>query len=116
MLEVYHNGKHTCVPKPNRSAQDSFIVENIKKHGVNTTPKELARIEMTAELNRQLEAGVTDMEAIVSIASKLTDRKRIQNIKAQINNHVKSEKHSLSAVAELKSITDTCDKFLMMPT
>ena len=50
------------------------------------------------------------MKAIVNIATQLTDSKRIQDLK-KIANEVKSERHSLSSVAELKTCTDTVDNF-----
>ena len=60
---------------------DQFILDQIKKHGNDTTPKQLAQLEMTAELNKQIEMGCTDMDAIINIASQLTDRNRIKQIK-----------------------------------
>ena len=53
------------------------------------------------------------MSAIVNIAAKLTNKQRISEIKRRLQTQLKSEKHSLSAVAELKSITDTSDKYLI---
>ena len=113
LLEIYHHGKHTCHAKPPPDTNDKYILEQIKKYGTKTTPKQLAQLEMTAELNKQIESGCTDMDAIINIASRLTDRNRIRQIKQKLNNEVKSEKHSLSAVAELKAITDTSDKYLI---
>ena len=51
------------------------------------------------------------MMAIVNIATQLTDSKRIADLKKKILNEVKSERHSLSSVAELKTCTDTVDNF-----
>ena len=51
------------------------------------------------------------MMAIVNIATQLTDSKRIADLKKKISNEVKSERHSLSSVAELKKCTDTVDNF-----
>ena len=81
--------------------------------GGKVTPKELAHIQMTKELSKQMEEGVTDMAAIVNIAAKLTNKQRITEIKWRMQTQLKSEKHSLSAVTELKSITDTSDRYLI---
>ena len=113
LLEIYHQGKHTCTPSAPRDVDDAFIKEKLTKHGLTTTPKELAQLEMTEELNKQLQSGVTDMAAIINIAAKLTDRKRINNIKAKLQTTVKSAKHSLGAVADLKSVTDTTDPYFI---
>ena len=53
------------------------------------------------------------MSAIVDIAAKLTNKQRISKIKQRIQTQLKSKKHSLSAVGELKSIRDTSDKYLI---
>ena len=81
--------------------------------GGKVTPKELAHIQMTKELLKQMEEGVTNMAAIVNIAAKLTNKQWITEIKQRMQTQLKSEKHSLSAVAELKSITDTSDRYLI---
>ena len=112
-LRVYHNGNHTCHLKPNTTENDDFINESLKSLGGKVTPKELAQIQMTKELQKQMEEGVTDMAAIVDIAAKLTNKQRISEIKSRMQTQLKSEKHSLSAVAELKTITDTSDRFLI---
>ena len=113
LLQIYHKGEHTCIPQQKKNSKDDFITSAIKRHGVNTTPKELAQLEMTAELNRQLELGVTDMDSIINIAAKLVDKTRINNIRATMQQQVQSEKHSLSSVAGLKEVTDTTDKYLI---
>ena len=60
-----------------------------------------------------MESGETDMNAIIDIAAKLTNKQRIRDIKKRMTTQLKSEKHSLSAVAELKAICDTSDKYLI---
>ena len=49
----------------------------------------------------------------MEIAATMSDKKRIQNIKGKIQQELKSERHSMSAVAELKLCTDTADHFLI---
>ena len=68
---------------------------------------------MTKELQKQMESGETDMNAIIDIAAKLTNKQRIRDIKKRMTTQLKSEKHSLSAVEELKAICDTPDKYLI---
>ena len=53
------------------------------------------------------------MAAIIEIAVKLTNKQRISDIKKRMTTQLKSEKHSLSTVAELKAICDTTDKCLI---
>ena len=113
MLEVYHQGTHTCNPKPETTANDKEIEDSVKKYGAKVTPKEMAQMRMTEELKKQFDSGVLDMDKIVDIGAQFTDRKRISMIKSRIQNEMKSEKHSMSAVAELKTCTDTSDKFLI---
>ena len=68
-------------------------------------------LQMTKEMTRQQTTGEINMMAIVNIATQLTDSKRIANLKKKISKEVKSERHSLSSVAELKTCTDTVDNF-----
>ena len=74
-------------------------------------PRQLAFAQMTKEMTRQQTTGEINMMAIVNIATQLTDSKRIADLKKKISNEVKSERHSLSYVAELKTCTDTVDNF-----
>ena len=113
MLEVYHQGEHTCNCKPEAAVNDKVIEESVKKYGGKVTPKEMAQMRMTEELKNQFDSGVLDMDKIIDIGAQFTDRKRIAMIKSRIQNEMKSEKHSMSAVAELKTCTDTSDKFLI---
>ena len=113
VLEVYHYGTHSCQVKPKTAENDSFIEENLQKFGVAVGPKKLAQLKMTEEMRNQIETGHLDMNKIIEIGARLTDKTRIQQIKRRMENEMKSEKHSISAVAELKSITDTSDKCLI---
>ena len=113
LLEVYHKGKHNCQLKSNTEEHDQVIEENIKRFGANVGPKELAQMKMTEELKKQLNSQGFDMDKIVEIAATMSDNKRIQNIKGNIQQELKSERHSMSAVAELKLCTDTADHFLI---
>ena len=45
-----------------------------------------------------MESGETDMNAIIDIAAKLTNKQRIRDIKKRMTTQLKSEKHSLSAL------------------
>ena len=112
-LEVYHHGKHECQVRPNVSNNDQYVQRSLQEVGVTVGPKELAKIQMTKELQKQMESGETDMNAIIDIAAKLTNKQRIRDIKKRMTTQLKSEKHSLSAVAELKAICDTSDKYLI---
>ena len=111
MLHAYHQGKHECHVKPNVYENDAYINQALKESGGAMGPKQLASAQMTKEMTRQQTTGVIDMKAIVDIATQLTDSKRIADLKRKISNEVKSERHSLSSVAELKTCTDTVDNF-----
>ena len=113
LLEIYHHGNHTCMAKPDTSQNDEYVKKSLQEVGVKVGPKELAQIQMTKELQKQMETGETDMAAIIEIAAKLTNKQRISDIKKRMTTQLKSEKHSLSAVAELKAICDTTDKYLI---
>ena len=113
LLHVYHKGNHTCQLKPKTTENDSFIEENIRKFGANVGPKRLAQLKMTEEMQKQLRDGEMDMDKIIDIGARLTDKTRIQNIRKRMEREMRSERHSISAVAELKAITDTSDKYLI---
>ena len=113
LLEVYHQGEHTCHLKSDTTLHDKEIEDSIKRFGGRVTPKEMAQMRMTEELKKQFDSGELDMDKIIDIGGQFTDRKRIQNIKSRINQEMKSEKHSMAAVAELKTCTDTSDNFLI---
>ena len=113
LLEVYHQGQHICQCKPNVEANDILIEENIKKFGADVGPKQLAQMKMTEVLKKQMDSGDFDMDEIVDIAAKMTDKARIRRIRQKLHHELKSEKHSISAVAELKVCTDTSDNFLI---
>lgn len=113
LLTVYHSGEHTCTCKIDIYENDVFIQQALKETSGAVGPRELAKIKMTKELQSQRVKGQNDMMAIVNIASQLTDSKRINDIKRKINFDLKNELHSLSAVGELKSTTDTKDKYLI---
>ena len=111
MLLVYHQGKHQCHVKPNIYENDDYINQALKGSGCAMGPKQLAFAQMTQEMTRQQTTGEINMMAIVNIATQLTDSKRIADLKKKISNEVKSERYSLSSVAELKTCTDTVDNF-----
>ena len=113
MLQVYYQIHHICTPKPETTANDKGIEDSVKKYEAKVTPKEMAQLKMTEELKKQFDSGVLDMDKIVDIGAQFTDRKRISMIKSRIQNEMKSEKQSMSAVAELRTCTDTSDKFLI---
>ena len=73
----------------------------------------MAQMKMTEELKKQFNSGVLDMDKIIDIGSVFTNMDRIHQIKVRMQIQMRSEKHSLSAVAELKSCTDTSDKYLI---
>ena len=104
LLSIYIKGNHTCQVRVNTAQNDDYMKKSLTELGGRVTPKELAQIQMTKELEKQMDSGITDMSAIVDIAAKLTNKQRISEIKRRIQTQLKSEKHSLSAVAELKSI------------
>ena len=68
---------------------------------------------MTEEMQKQLRDGEMDMDKIIDIGARLTDKTRIQNIRKRMEREMRSERHSISAVTELKAITDTSDKYLI---
>ena len=80
------------------SYNDQYVQRSLQEVGVTVGPKELAQIQMTKELQKQMESGETDMNAIIDIAAKLTNKQRIKDIKKRMTTQLKSEKHSLSAV------------------
>ena len=109
--QVYHHGKHQCHVKPNIYENDDYINKALEESVCAMGPRQLAFAQMTKEMTRQQTTGEINMMAIVNIATHLTDSKRIADLKKQISNEVKSERHSLSSVAELKTCTDTVDNF-----
>ena len=111
MLQVYHQGKHQCHVKPNIYESDDYVNQALEESGCAMGPKQLAFAQMTKEMTRQQTTGEINMMAIVNIATQFTDSKRIADLKKKILNKVKSERHSLSSVAELKTCTDTVDNF-----
>ena len=111
MLQVYHQGKHQCHVKPNIYENDDYINQALEESGCAMGPRQLAFAQMTKEMTRQQTTGEINMMAIVNIATQLTYSKRIADLKKQISNEVKSERHSLSSVAELKTCTGTVDNF-----
>ena len=113
VLEVYHHGNHSCQTKPKSAENDTYIEENLKRFGCSVGPKKLAQLKMTEEMKNQIETGHLDMNKIIDIGARLTDKTRIQKIRRRMENEMKSERHSISAVAELKSITDTSDNYLI---
>ena len=112
LLEIYHQLQHNCQVKPYLEANDSLIEENIKKYGAHVGPKMLAQMKMTEVLKKQMDSGSFDMDEIVDIAAKMTDKTRIRNIRKKLHHQLKSEKHSISAVAELKVCTDTSEELM----
>ena len=113
LFHVYHKRNHTCQLKPKITENDSFIEENIRKFGANVGPKRLAQLKMTEEMQKQLRDGEMDMDKIIDIGARLTDKTRIQNIRKRMEREMRGERHSISAVAELKTITYTSDKYLI---
>ena len=111
MLQVYHQGQHQCHVKSNIYQNDDYINQNLQESGCASGPKQLAFAQMTKEMTRQQTTGEINMMAIVNITTQLTDSKRIADLKKKILIEVKSERHSLSPVAELKTCTDTVDNF-----
>ena len=53
------------------------------------------------------------MNKIVEIAAKFTDGKKITNLKKKFYTELRSERHSMLAVAELKQVPDTSDPYLI---
>ena len=83
-LEVYHHGKHECHVRPNVTENDQYVQRSLQEVGVTVGPKELAQIQMTKELHKQMETGETDMNAIIDIAAKLTNKQRIRDIEKRM--------------------------------
>ena len=103
ILEVFHLGEHTCEAKQvAQEDDDKFLEDSIRKFGTTLGPKELAKMKMSQELRTQMSSGHYDMTRIADIASKFTDSKKISNMKKKIDQELRSERHSLAAVYELK--------------
>ena len=81
LLSIYHIGEHTCQVKINMTEKDDYMKRSLTELGGRATPKELAQIQMMKELEKQMDSGTTDMSAIVDIATKLTNKQRISEIK-----------------------------------
>ena len=114
ILEVFHLGEHTCEAKQvAQEDDDKFLEDSIRKFGTTLGPKELAKMKMSQELRTQMSSGQYDMTRIADIASKFTDSKKISNMKKKIDQELRSERHSLAAVYELKQVTDTSDPYLI---
>ena len=112
MLQVLSPGKTSVsCQTQNIYENDDYINQALEESGGTMGPKQLAFAQMTKKMTRQQTTGEINMMAIVNIATQLTDSKRIADLKKKISNEVKSERHSLSSVAELKTCTDTVDNF-----
>ena len=74
LLSIYHIGEHTCQVKINTTKNDDYMKRSLTELGGRVTPKELAQIQITKELEKQMDSGTTDMSAIVDIAAKLTNK------------------------------------------
>ena len=53
---------------------DDYMKKSLNELGGRVMPKELAQLQMTKELEKQMDLGTTDMSAIVNVAAKLTNR------------------------------------------
>ena len=114
VLHVFHSGKHSCVAKPaENKEQERIVSEAISRYGTHLGPKEIAKSKMSEELHTQMSSGNYDMSKIVGIASSLCDNKQITNMRKKIDTELRSQKHSISAVAEVKTVTDTSDQALI---
>ena len=78
LLEVCHHGQHKCQLKPDATEHDEYVKKSLQEIGAKVGPKELAKIQMTKELQKQMETGETDMAAIIEIAAKLTNRESVR--------------------------------------
>ena len=81
LLSIYHIGEHTCQVKINMTKNDDYMKRSLTELGGRVTLKELAQIQMTKDLEKQMDSGTTDMSAIVDIATKLTNKQQISEIK-----------------------------------
>ena len=96
--------------KPNLEENDMIIKENIRGYGRNVGPKMLAQMKMTEVLRKQMDTGEFDMDVKVEISAKMSDKRRIESIMQKLQHELKSEKDSISAVAELEVYIDTATK------
>ena len=83
VLEVYHHVNHSCQTKPKSAENDTYIEENLERFGCSVGPKKLAQLKMTEEMKNQIETGNLDMNKIIDIGARLTDKTRIQKIKEE---------------------------------
>ena len=74
LLEVYHFGNHIYKVKPDIHDNDHKIEQNIRKYGATVGPKKMAQIRMTEELKKQMDTGEFDMDEIVGIVAKMSDK------------------------------------------
>ena len=74
LLSIYHIGDHTCQVRINTTENNDYMKRSLTELGGRVTPKELAQIQMTKELEKQMDSGTTNMSAIVDIAAKLTNK------------------------------------------
>ena len=70
-------------------------------------------MKMTEVLKKQMDTGEFYMDVKVEISAKMSDKRKIKSIKQKLQHELKSEKHSISAMAKLKVYTDTADNFLI---
>ena len=105
ILEVYHYGEHTCIPKEDRKANDEFILEQIKKYP-NMHPKQL----QVHCIKEKVESA--DITGAQEVTKKLADRSRIRQLRAEILQPSQNvEPHSFEAVAIFKEACDKVDSF-----
>ena len=81
LLSIYHIGEHTCQVRINMTKNNDYMKRSLTELGGRVTPQELAQIQMTKELEKQMDSGTTNMSAIVDIAAKLTNKQQISEIK-----------------------------------
>lgn len=113
ILTVYHSGKHSCKVQVDIRKNDDSIKEALQEYNNKVGSRELGRMKIVKELQRQQETGEFDMGKCQELAETFTDVRRIDQLRQQVTTVQKAEKQSLAAVGTVKSGTDTLDDYLI---
>lgn len=112
-VTIYHLGQHNCQPKVDNSGEKEFIMQTLKEMPQDCGPRQLAIVKMQHELKRQQQVGNYDLTQFVKIASNLTDTKKIDNAKRELEAQTRTDRQLLSVVGQVKQTLDVQDKYFI---
>ena len=110
LLTVYHQGTHTCSPKPDRRVRERFAEENLLDRRIRNTPKEM-RVDMVG-----YHVAMGDIEKAVEVAEMMDDKDLLEKIRycaGDYGVHITSESdvESFRNIMKMKKSSDLKDKY-----